>query len=223
MLQALLDEEDFRACNSLRRVICGGEPLTPELRDLFFTRMDAELHNIYGPTETTIGALSWTCLPEHAGQPVPIGRPVANTQVYIVDRWMNPVPPLIPGELCIAGDQVALGYLNAPELTASKFVLNPFTNMPSRMYRSGDLARYLPDGTIEYLGRMDEQIKIRGYRVEPQEIQTALARHPAVQECAVVSLEGRGWRRMLCPYLMRPSCGHPWASMTSTTNFYITR
>ena len=190
MLQALLDKEDFRACNSLRRVICGGEPLAPELRDLFFTRMDAELHNIYGPTETTIGALSWTCLPEHAGQPVPIGRPVANTQVYIVDRWMNPVPPLVPGELCIAGDQVALGYRNAPELTASKFVLNPFTEVPSRMYRSGDLARYLPDGTIEYLGRMDEQIKIRGYRVEPQEIQTALARHPAVQECAVVPLEG---------------------------------
>jgi amino acid adenylation domain-containing protein len=191
MLQALLDEEDFCACNSLRRVICGGEPLAPELRDLFFSRMSAELHNIYGPTETTIGALSWTCLPEHAGQPVPIGRPVANTQVYIVDRSMNPVPPLVPGELCIAGDQVALGYLNAPELTASKFVLNPFTNIPSRMYRSGDLARYLPDGTIEYLGRMDDQMKIRGYRIEPQEIQTALARHPAVQECAVVPFEGR--------------------------------
>ena len=189
MLRALLDEEDFRACKSLRRVICGGEPLGPELRDLFFTRMNAELHNIYGPTETTIGAISWTCLPEHAGQPVPIGRPVANTQVYIVDPWMNPAPPLVPGELCIAGDQLALGYLNAPELTASKFVFNPFTNVPSRMYRSGDLARYLPDGTIEYLGRMDEQIKIRGYRVEPQEIQVALARHPTVQECAVVPLE----------------------------------
>ena len=191
MLQALLDEEDFRTCSSLRRIICGGEPLTAELRDLFFTRMDTELHTIYGPTETTIGALFWTCLPEHAGQPVPVGRPVANTQVYIVDRWMNPVPPLIPGELCIAGDQVAQGYLNAPELTASKFVPNPFTNIPSRMYRSGDLARYLPDGTIEYLGRMDEQIKIRGYRVEPQEIQTALARHPAVQDCAVVPLGAR--------------------------------
>lgn len=191
MLQALLDEEDFCACNCLRRVICGGEPLAPELRDLFFKRMNAELHNVYGPTETTIGALSWTCLPEHTGQQVPIGRPVANTQVYIVDHWMNPVPPLIPGELCIAGDQVALGYLNAPELTASKFILNPFTNVPSRMYRSGDLARFLPDGTIEYLGRMDEQTKIRGYRVEPQEIQTVLTRHPAVQECAVVPVDGR--------------------------------
>ena len=129
--------------------------------------MKAELHNIYGPTETTIGAASSTCLREHAGQPVPIGRPAANTQIYILDQSKNPVPPLIPGELCISGDGVALGYLNAPELTTAKFVSNPFASAPSRMYCTGDRARYLPDGVIEYLGRIDEQVKIRGIVSSP--------------------------------------------------------
>jgi amino acid adenylation domain-containing protein len=189
MLRALLDEDEFRTCDFLRRVICGGEAISPELRDIFFLRMNAELHNIYGPTETTIGAASWTCRREHAGQPVPIGRPAANTQIYLLDHWKNPVPPLIPGELCISGDGVALGYLNAPELTASKFVPNPFAGEPSRMYCTGDLARYLPNGVIEYLGRIDEQVKIRGHRVEPQEIETVLTSHASVQECAVVARE----------------------------------
>lgn len=210
MLSALLEEEEFRACDSLRRVICGGEAMTSELRDKFFTRMEAELHNIYGPTEATIGAASWTCLPEHAGQPVPIGRPAANTQIYVVDRWMNPVPPLIPGELCIAGDGVALGYLNAPDLNAAKFVPNPFTDLPSRMYRTGDRARCWPNGVIEYLGRIDEQVKIRGHRVELHEIESTLAGHAAVQECAVVATEEG---RLAAYVVLSPDASEWWPSV----------
>ena len=210
MLSALLEEGEFRACDSLRRVICGGEAMTPELRDIFFTRMKAELHNIYGPTEGTIGAASWTCLPEHTGQPVPIGRPAANTQIFVVDRWMNPVPPLIPGELCIAGEGVALGYLNAPDLTAARFVPNPFADAPSRMYRTGDSARCWPDGVIEYLGRIDEQVKVRGHRVEPHEIEVTLARHAAVQECAVVA-PGEG--RLVAYVVLSPDAPEWWPSV----------
>jgi amino acid adenylation domain-containing protein len=219
MLEALLEEEEFSACRTLRRVICGGEQLTPELRDRFFSKtsqsgMSVELHNIYGPTEATIGTTYWTCLPEHAGQPVPIGRPVANTQVYILDRWLNPVPLLVPGELCIAGDGLALGYLNAQELTACKFVNNPFAETPSRLYRSGDLARYTPGGAIEYFGRVDEQLKVRGHRVEPHEIESALARHPVVQDCAVAALEDdRGHKKLVAYLVPRPDPPEFWPSV----------
>jgi amino acid adenylation domain-containing protein len=214
MLQALLEEKEFHACHSLRRVICGGEPLTPELRDLFFAGMSAELHNIYGPTEATIGATSWTCLPEHKGQPVPIGRPAANTQIYILDRWLNPVPVMVPGELYIAGDGLALGYLNAPELTACKFVDNPFADEPCRMYSSGDLARYLPGGAIEYLGRIDEQLKVRGHRVEPREIEKALAHHPEVQDCAVTAVEDdRGHKKLVAYIVPEPDPPELWPSV----------
>ena len=199
MLRALVEEEGFSACRSLKRVISGGEPLSPELRDRFFARTNAELHNIYGPTEATIGATSWTCLPEHAGQIVPIGRPAANTPVYILDSCLNPVPIGGPGELCIAGVGVARGYLNQPQLTAEKFIRNPFSNKPGAcMYKTGDLARYLPDGNIEYLGRMDQQVKVLGHRVEMGEIEAALATHSSIEACAVLSVEDtRGHERLI--------------------------
>jgi amino acid adenylation domain-containing protein/non-ribosomal peptide synthase protein (TIGR01720 family) len=203
MLRALVEEEGFSACRSLKRVISGGESLSPELRDRFFARTNAELHNIYGPTEATIGATSWTCLPEHAGQIVPIGRPAANTQVYILDSYLNPVPIGVPGELCIAGVGLARGYLNQPQLTSEKFIRNPFSDKSgARMYKTGDLARYLSDGNIEYLGRVDQQVKVLGHRVEPGEIEAALAKHTSVKACAVLSVEDTYGHERLIAYIV---------------------
>jgi amino acid adenylation domain-containing protein/non-ribosomal peptide synthase protein (TIGR01720 family) len=190
MLEALLGETEFSSCHSLRRVISGGDALTAELRDRFFAQMDTELHNLYGPTETTISATSWTCLPEQTEPCVPIGRPGANTQVYILDRHLNPVPIGVQGELVIGGEGLARGYLNHPGLTAEKFIPNPFSDTPdARMYKTGDLARFLPDGTIEYVGRKDDQVKLGGRRIELGEIESVLARHESVRSCAVTAIE----------------------------------
>jgi precorrin-6B methylase 2 len=203
MLQVLLEEDGFRACRSLRRVICGGEPLPSQLRDRFFEFFNAELHNIYGPTEATIGATYWTCLPGQTSSTVPIGRPIANTRVYLVDRWMNPVPIGVKGELCIAGDGVALGYRNRPELTQERFKDDLFSSKPgARLYRTGDLARYLPDGNIEYLGRIDQQVKVRGHRVEPAEVERALARHRLVQDCVVLPVEDEAGHRKIAAWVV---------------------
>jgi amino acid adenylation domain-containing protein len=202
MLRVLLEEEGFRSCRSLRRVICGGEPLAADLRDRFFEVASAQLHNIYGPTEATVGATHWTCRPGQEGECVPIGRPIANTQVYVVDQWLNPVPIGVRGELCIGGDGVARGYLNRPELTAERFIHDPFSGKPNaRLYRTGDLARYLPDGKLEYLGRMDLQVKLRGHRVEPAEVERTLARNKLVQDCVVLPVEDESGHRKLVAWV----------------------
>jgi amino acid adenylation domain-containing protein len=190
LLQVLIEEERFRECRWLRRVICGGEVLSHNLQERFFKFADAELTNAYGPTEATIGATSWTCRRRNPTGIVPIGRPIANTQIYLLDRHMNPVPIGAPGEIYIGGDGLARGYWNHPELTQEKFIPNPFSIEPgTRLYKTGDRARYLPDGDLEYLGRMDEQVKVRGFRIEPGEIEAALSGHPSVDACAVVSRE----------------------------------
>jgi amino acid adenylation domain-containing protein/non-ribosomal peptide synthase protein (TIGR01720 family) len=215
MLDTLLEEDGFVACGALRRVICGGELLKPELRDRFFKLMSAELHNIYGPTEATIGTTSFTCLPQHTAQSVPIGRPSANTQVYILDRWLNPVPIGVPGELFIGGAGVARGYLNQPRLTSEKFIPNPFSSEPNAcLYKTGDLARYLPDGNLEYCGRIDQQVKLRGHRVEAGEVESTLARHASVEECVVVPVENESGRTMLAAYIV-PAPDRPelWPSL----------
>ncbi len=203
MLQVLLEEEEFRSCGSLRRVICGGEALLPAVRNRFFERIqNAELHNIYGPTETTIGATFWTCTAEQQADKVPIGRPIANTQVYLLDRRLNPVPIGVRGELCIGGDGVARGYLNRPELTAERFISDPFSDKPNaRMYRTGDLARYLPDGNIEFIGRIDQQVKMRGHRVEPSEIEHVLSRHTSVKESVVSFVEDEAGHKKLVAWI----------------------
>jgi acyl carrier protein len=142
--------------------------------------------NLYGPTEATI----WTTIAEctDGSQRPPIGRPIANMQVYLLDRHLQPVPPGVPGELYIGGEGLARGYLNRPELTAERFIPHPFSQEPgARLYQTGDLARYRPDGMIEFLGRLDHQVKIRGYRVEPGEIEAVLTQHPAVQEAVVMA------------------------------------
>jgi len=205
MLQALLEERRFSACHSLRQVTSGGEPLSVELRDRFFSQMDAQLNNVYGPTEATIGATSWTCQPGDSRQCVPIGRPIANTQIYLLDSHLNPVPVGVPGELCIGGDGVARGYLNRPELTSEKFIPSPFSNQPeARLYKTGDLARYLPEagGSIEYLGRIDGQVKVRGYRIELGEIENTLAQHSSVRACAVMPIEDQSGHTRLAAYIV---------------------
>ncbi len=216
ILRLLLEEDEFAESRSLRRATCGGEPLLVSDQEQFFNRFDAELHNAYGPTEATIGATFWTCCREDSsGVVVPIGRPIANTAVYILDPHMNPVPVGVAGEIWIGGHGVARGYLNRPELTAERFVSNPFSGNPDdRLYRSGDRGRFLVDGTIEYLGRVDDQIKRHGVRVEPGEIEACLLRHPSVSACAVVAHESEGTEGQLVAYVV-PNAARPeiWPSV----------
>jgi amino acid adenylation domain-containing protein len=186
LLGVLLEEPELPGCGSLRRVFCGGEPLTPTLQELFFRRLPSvELINLYGATETAVDATWWRCRPQETlPHSVPIGRPIANVRAHVVDTELRPVAVGMPGELCIAGACLAGGYLNHPEHTAERFLPDPFVD-GAILYRTGDRARRLPDGSLEFLGRLDEQLKIRGMRVEPGEIEAALLRHPDVREAAV--------------------------------------
>lgn len=182
----------------LKRAI-GAEPLPRELCQQLLAA-EPSLYNFYGPTETTVWS-TWhhfTSLDE----PVVVGKPIANTQVYILDQHMQPVPAGIYGEIYIAGDGVAQGYLNRPDLTAEKFVPNPFSRKPdATMYRTGDLGRYLADGRIEFRGRSDHQVKLRGYRIELGEIESAIAKHPAVQQSVVIVREDVPGDRRLAAYV----------------------
>ena len=181
------------------KILCGGEALPPELARALLPR-GASLWNMYGPTETTI----WSTLQRihQASGPILIGRPIDNTQCYIVDGHLRPQPVGLPGELLIGGDGLAVGYLNQPELTAEKFIRNPFSSDPqSRLYRTGDLARYLPDGNIACLGRIDQQVKLRGFRIELGEIESVLRHHPAVKDCVVDLKEDAASRKRLVGYV----------------------
>ena len=171
---------------SVRTVNLAGEPLKPELvRQLYATGTVDRVYDLYGPSETTTYS-TFTLRRAHGR--ATIGRPVANTQIYLLDAALHPVPVGAPGEIFIGGAGVARGYLHRPELTAEKFLADPFANRSgARMYRTGDIGRYYPDGNIEYLGRADHQVKIRGYRIELGEIETALAAHPAVRECVAAA------------------------------------
>jgi amino acid adenylation domain-containing protein len=190
MLRVMLEERGAGECVSLRRVFCGGEALTAELRERFHGLLDAELYNLYGPTETAIDATYMHCPPTGARGFVSIGRPLSNVRVYVLDRRLRPVPVGVTGELYIGGEQLARGYLNRPALTAEKFVPDPFSPLPgARLYRSGDAGRLHPDGEIEFLGRLDHQVKLRGNRIELGEIESALLRHPWVRDAAVVVRE----------------------------------
>jgi amino acid adenylation domain-containing protein len=190
MLAAFLQDEDARRCTSLRRVICSGEVLPFESQERFFATLPkAELYNLYGPTEAAVDVTFWKCQRDLGDRNVPIGRPVANTQIYILDPTMQPVPTGVAGELHIGGVQLARGYLARPKLTAEKFVLNPFGE--GRLYKSGDLARYRADGVIEYIGRIDHQVKLRGFRVELGEIEAVLEKHPGVRQCIALVVGNR--------------------------------
>jgi amino acid adenylation domain-containing protein len=186
-LRALLDEPLFHACPSLRRITCGGETMPAELAQNCLEMLPGiELYNMYGPTEAAITSTWWRCAPEGIAQRVPIGRPIRNTEVYVLDPHNNPVPAGVPGELHIGGAGLAIGYLNRPDLTSQSFIPNPFSSQTgARLYRTGDLVRYLPDGNLEHLARVDDQIKVRGFRIEPGEVEAALASHSSVRSCAV--------------------------------------
>ncbi len=190
MMRRFLAEPGVAACTALRRVICSGEALPYDLRDHFMATLDAELYNLYGPTEAAIDVTAFHCERGESGTLVPIGRPIANIRAHILDAHLRPVPVGVPGELYIGGVGLGRGYLNRPDLTGAIFVADPFggdaAHPGQRLYRTGDLTRYLPDGNIDYLGRIDFQVKIHGFRIEPGEIEAAVAQHPAVAENAVV-------------------------------------
>jgi amino acid adenylation domain-containing protein/non-ribosomal peptide synthase protein (TIGR01720 family) len=187
MLRAFLQEPTAASCTGLRRVICSGEALPADLARDFHSVLDVGLHNLYGPTEASVDVTYFECAPQQYGVSIPIGRPVWNTGMYVLDRHLRPVPQGAPGELYIAGMQLARGYLNRPGLTAARFVASPFWKLGSQMYRTGDLACWDSDDNLVYLGRTDDQVKIRGFRVELGEIETALAAHPAVAQAAVIA------------------------------------
>ncbi len=203
MLQVFLMAPGLERCKSLKRVICSGEALPFELQERFFSHLDAELHNLYGPTEAAIDVTYWQCQRESRERVVPIGYPIANTQIYILDRLMHPVPIGVAGELYIGGVGVARGYFNRPELTAEKFVPDPFSKEAgARLFKTGDLARYRADGAIEFLGRVDHQVKIRGFRIELGEIEVVLGQHPAVEEVVVVAREDIPGNKSLVAYIV---------------------
>jgi amino acid adenylation domain-containing protein len=202
LLRTFLDE-DLSECTRLRRVSTGAETLPVDLVERHFQRLDAELYNGYGPTEATVAVTYWKCEAPVGRSSVPIGRPIGNTRIYVLDERLQPVPIGVAGELHIGGACLARGYLNAPEVTAERFITDPFSVDPgARLYKTGDRARYLPDGNLEFLGRLDNQIKLRGFRIEPGEIETALAQHPAVGEAVVAAAESPGIGRQLVAYVV---------------------
>ncbi len=193
MLQLFLDLTDPALCCSLRHVICSGETLPLSLQERCAQALAATVHNLYGPTEAAIDVTAWTCQPSAQHPLVPIGYPIANTQIYLLDSHYEPVPIGVTGELYIGGTGLARGYLHQPALTAASFVPHPWSAEPgARLYRTGDLARYRADGSIEFLGRRDQQVKIRGVRLELAEVEAILKQHKAVRQAVAVVRHGGG-------------------------------
>lgn len=208
MLNEFLDyikTEDIIRMNTLRRVFASGEALTRNHADKFsqkFQTMDGiSLHNLYGPTEATVDVSYFDISKEHKMKTIPIGKPIDNIQLYILDKYHNILPVGAVGELYIAGEGLARGYINNPETTKEKFIENPF-EPGSKMYKTGDLARWFPKGDIEFLGRIDHQVKIRGYRIELNEIQEELLRIPSVKNAVVVCREDSKGTKHICAYLV---------------------
>ncbi|MCB0139372.1 MAG: non-ribosomal peptide synthetase [Caldilineaceae bacterium] len=209
MLQIFVETEGVADCTSLKRIICSGEALPHDLMMRCLSTLPAELHNLYGPTEAAVDVSYWRCLGDYQRQIVPIGRPITNTQLYVLDAAFQPTPVGVVGELYIGGLQLARGYFNQPMLTAEKFIPNPFSCGHSeegeRLYKTGDLARWLPDGNIEFLGRIDHQVKIRGFRIELEEIQAVLGQHPAVADVVVVAQTDANEQKRLVAYVVENS------------------
>jgi acyl-coenzyme A synthetase/AMP-(fatty) acid ligase/acyl carrier protein len=189
MLRVFLEEAAIDACSSLRQVMSSGEALTYDLVEKFERKFAAKLHNLYGPTEAAVDVSYWECEAE-GNRAVPIGRSISNTQLYVLDPWMQPAAIGVIGELYIGGVAVGRGYWRKAALTAERFVPDPFNrDGGARLYRTGDLVRYMSDGNIEYVGRIDSQVKIRGNRIELGEIEAALSEQPGVSEAVVIVRE----------------------------------
>jgi amino acid adenylation domain-containing protein len=205
MLNAMLSSTKFAECVSVKQVFCSGEALQPNYVDRFYKQgINAELHNLYGPTEAAIDVSYWACSKnDTARSSIPIGRPIDNIQLYIVDQQLQPTPQGVAGELLIGGVGLARGYLNRSGLTAEKFIPNPFSDAPQkRLYRTGDLCRYMSDGNIEFLGRMDYQVKIRGFRIELGEIESVLVKHDAIIDAVVLSKDLPAGSNSLVAYVV---------------------
>jgi amino acid adenylation domain-containing protein len=201
----LIVDEKIDALKSLRQLLAGGDVLSvPHVHKFLQTVENCQLINGYGPTENT----TFTCChpitaPVQLGISIPIGRPIDNTQVYILDHNLQPVSIGEAGELYIGGDGLARGYLNRPDLTAEKFIFHSFdSNLTTRLYKTGDLARYLPDGNIEFLGRIDNQVKIRGFRIELGEVEREIAQHPDVREIVVLARQDETSEKQLTAYIV---------------------
>ncbi len=204
LLQMLLEQGEIETCDTLKQVFCGGEALPVVLQEGLLSKLNVNLHNLYGPTEACINATFWTCKDGSDRQIVPIGRPISNTQIYILDSNLQPVPIGVPGELHIGGAGLARGYIN-PSLTAEKFIPNPFKKAKGksdRLYKTGDLARYLADGNIEFLGRIDNQVKVRGFRIELGEIEALLTQHPEVNNAVAIAWEDSSGNKRLVAYIV---------------------
>ncbi|MGH8162034.1 MAG: amino acid adenylation domain-containing protein, partial [Gammaproteobacteria bacterium] len=203
MLAVFLKHVDTRYSAGLRRLVCSGERLTAALVADFLHRLpDVELYNLYGPSEAAVDVTAWHCTSENIAAGVPIGHPVANTRIYILDASGEPVPPSVAGEIFIGGVQVGRGYLGRDVLTHERFLKDPFTSSTSgRMYKTGDLGRWRADGSIEYLGRNDFQVKLRGLRIELGEIEARLTEHQAVHQAVVIAL-GEGADKHLIAYVV---------------------
>lgn len=202
----LLDEAAKPGLAQLKRMMVGGEALQPQLAKELTSLVQGQVMNMYGPTETTIWSAVHT-LDKRVDGPIPLGRPLANQAIYILDRRQQPLPVGVPGELVIGGQGVVRGYLHRPELTAEKFLNNPLAGKvkdlpPGRVYRTGDLARWREDGTVEFLGRLDHQVKVRGYRIELGEIEALVAKHPSVSETVVMAREDSPGDVRLVAYLV---------------------
>jgi amino acid adenylation domain-containing protein len=204
MLREFLEAANLNQCGSLKRVLASGEALPADLRDKFYQRLGAKLHNLYGPTEAAVEVTYWDCGEQASCATVPIGRPISNVKMYILDRHLAPVPIGAPGELHIGGIALASGYLNRDELTAERFIPDPF-DPDRRLYKTGDRARFLADGNIEYLGRLDNQVKLRGFRIELGEIEATLLQNSDVRAAAALLREDGSGQRLVA-YLVLNGC-----------------
>ena len=203
MLDAFLSGLAVGSCSSLVHVVCSGEELPPSLQRRFFALLpQARLSNLYGPTEAAIDVTAWECQPQDPRSRVPLGRPIWNTQLYVLDTSLRPVPPGVAGEIYLGGVGVGRGYLRRPGLTAERFIADAFSATPdARLYKTGDLGRWMPDGTLEYLGRNDFQVKIRGIRIELGEIENQLTQHEQVRAAVVLAREDAGGAQRLVAYV----------------------
>ena len=204
MLQLFVEVPGLADSPSLRRIICSGEALPAELpARLFASHPTVELHNLYGPTEAAVDVTQWACERDAPPGPIPIGRPVARTPLYVLDAHRNPQPVGVPGELHIGGVQLMRGYHRRPELNAEKLIADPFADDPSaRLYRTGDLVSWRPDGVLDYHGRMDHQVKLRGFRIELGEIESSLIARPEIRDAVVLLREDRTDDPQLTAYLI---------------------
>ncbi|UXY24906.1 amino acid adenylation domain-containing protein (plasmid) [Streptomyces cynarae] len=197
MLRVFLEEPTVREARGLRRVVCSGEALTPTLRTRFRSVLGVPLFNLYGPTEAAIDVTWWNCTEQQDPATVPIGRPIWNTRVHVLNQELQPVAVGESGELFLSGLGLARGYVGRAGLTAERFLPDPYGPAGGRMYRTGDLARWRPDGALEYLGRIDQQVKIRGFRIELGEIEAALGLCAGVRAGAVAVVEKAGERQLV--------------------------